>query len=188
MSIAAANLWTRNVYKAFIKRSASDQEEARQSKLASLVVKFGALVFVLAFSKQYAINLQLLGGVWILQTFPAIVLGLYTRWCHRWALLAGWAVGMGYGTWLAYGVPLPGDPGSHFGGPLVLIPGAESTKIYIAALALVANLVVTVVLTLVLRAMKVGEGVDETRAEDYGADLGDEGVQPELDPLKGAHA
>ena len=75
MSIAAANLWTRNIYKAFIKRDATDAEEAKQSKLASLVVKFGALVFVLAFSKQYAINLQLLGGVWILQTMPAIVVG-----------------------------------------------------------------------------------------------------------------
>ena len=73
MSIAAANLWTRNIYKAFLKRDATDSEEAQQSKYASLVVKFGALVFVLAFSKQYAINLQLLGGVWILQTLPAIV-------------------------------------------------------------------------------------------------------------------
>jgi hypothetical protein len=88
MSIAAANLWTRNIYKAFLKRGATDAEEAQQSKYASLVVKFGALVFVLAFSKQYAINLQLLGGVWILQTLPAIVIGLYTRWFHRWALLS----------------------------------------------------------------------------------------------------
>ena len=122
MSIAAANLWTRNIYKAFINRDATDAQEAQQSKLASLVVKFGALVFVLALSKQFAINLQLLGGVWILQTLPAIVVGLYTRWFHRWALLIGWAVGMAYGTWLAYGVPLPGDPDSHFGGPLVLFP------------------------------------------------------------------
>ena len=147
MSIAAANLWTRNIYKAFLKRDATDSEEAQQSKYASLVVKFGALVFVLAFSKQYAINLQLLGGVWILQTLPAIVIGLYTRWFHRWALLIGWAVGMAYGTWLAYGVPLPGDPDSHFGGPLVLFPGAETTKVYIALLAIIANLVVSVVLT-----------------------------------------
>jgi solute:Na+ symporter, SSS family len=38
-------------------------------------------------------GLQPLGGVWILQTFPAIVFGLYTRWFHRWALVAGWAAG-----------------------------------------------------------------------------------------------
>ena len=44
---------------------------------------------------------------WILQTFPAIVFGLYTRWFHRWGLLAGWAVGMVYGTITAYNVVNP---------------------------------------------------------------------------------
>ena len=70
MSIAAANLWTRNVYKAFINRDATHAQEAKQAKVVSLLVKFGALVFVLALSKDFAINLQLLGGVWILQTMP----------------------------------------------------------------------------------------------------------------------
>jgi Na+/proline symporter len=36
-----------------------------------------------------ALNLQLLGGIWILQTLPSVILGLYTRWFHRWALLTG---------------------------------------------------------------------------------------------------
>ena len=111
MSIAAANLWTRNIYKAFIKPDATDAQEAQQSKLASLVVKFGALVFVLALPNQFAIELQLLGGIWIVQTLPAIVIGLYTRWFHRWALLAGWAVGMIWGTVAAYNTPVVGDPG-----------------------------------------------------------------------------
>ena len=109
-------------------------------------MKFGALVFVLALSKEFAINLQLLGGVWILQTLPAIVIGLYTRWLHRWALLVGWAVGMAYGTWLAYGVALP-HPGSHFGGPLVTVPRHRDDKVYIALVAILANLLVAVVLT-----------------------------------------
>ena len=99
MSIAAANLWTRNIYRAYLNRDATHAQEAQQSKVASLMVKFGALLFVLFVSTTYALDLQLLGGVWILQTFPAIVVGLYTRWFHRWALLAGWAVGMVYGTW-----------------------------------------------------------------------------------------
>jgi SSS family solute:Na+ symporter len=187
MSIAAANLWTRNIYKAFIKPDATHAEEATQSKLVSLVVKFGALVFVLALPKQFAINLQLLGGVWILQTLPAIVVGLYTRWFHRWALLAGWAVGMVYGTWVAYGVPVPGDPGSHFGGPLDFFPGT-STKVYIAFTAFVINLLVTVVLTVVLRAAGVDEGVDQTHPDDYVADSGDEGVEEEVDPGEPVHA
>src|SRR4029079_9877553 len=67
MSIAAANLWTRNIYKAFINPEATPSQEAKQAKVASLLVKLGALVFVLALSKSFAINLQLLGGVWILQ-------------------------------------------------------------------------------------------------------------------------
>ncbi|MGZ4536527.1 MAG: sodium:solute symporter family protein, partial [Nocardioidaceae bacterium] len=41
MSIAAANLWTRNVYAAFINPDATPKQEARQSKLVSLLVKFG---------------------------------------------------------------------------------------------------------------------------------------------------
>lgn len=185
MSIAAANLWTRNVYKAFINRDATHQQEATQSKVVSLVVKFGALVFVLGLSKDFAINLQLLGGVWILQTLPAIVVGLYTRWLHRWALFAGWAVGMAYGTWLAYGVESPVQ--DHFGGPLVNFPGTE-TKFYIALIAFLANILVAVLLTFVLRAMKVDEGVDQTTAQDYHADAGDPGVERELDPEAPAHA
>ena len=185
MSIAAANLFTRNIYRAFFRPDATPREEARVSKIVSLAVKGGALVFVLALSKSYAINLQLLGGVWILQTFPAIVVGLYTRWFHRWAVLAGWAAGMAYGTWLAYGVASPVQ--KHFGGPLVVIPGT-TTKIYIAALAFGLNLIVTVVLTVVLRALKVDPGVDQTSASDYTADIDDAGVEPEIDPHAPVHA
>ncbi len=35
MSIAAANLWTRNVYKEYVKKNATPAEEAKQAKLAS---------------------------------------------------------------------------------------------------------------------------------------------------------
>ena len=107
MSIAAANLFTRNIYREFVKHDASPKHEAQVSKLVSLVVKFGALLFVLGLDAQNAINFQLLGGVWILQTIIAIVAGLYTRWFHRWALLAGWAVGMVYGTVVAYQQQVP---------------------------------------------------------------------------------
>ena len=186
MSIAAANLWTRNIYRAYLNRDATHAQEAQQSKVASLMVKFGALLFVLFVSTTYALDLQLLGGVWILQTFPAIVVGLYTRWFHRWALLAGWAVGMVYGTLVAYNNPKVGDPGSHFGSPLNEFPTTE-TLVYIGFTALVLNLLVTVALTLALRAAGVDEGTDATSPEDYGADLGDEGVDPELDPEVATH-
>jgi SSS family solute:Na+ symporter len=186
MSIAAANLWTRNIYKAFINRGATPAQEATQSKVASLLVKFGALAFVLFISTTYALDLQLLGGVWMLQTFPAIVIGLYTAWCHRTALLAGWAAGMAYGTWVAYSVPKIAEPGSHFGSPLYEFPFTE-TKVYIGFTALLINLVVVVVGTLVLRALKVPGGTDATSPEDYHANAGDEGVELELDPHAPAH-
>src|SRR5690349_14580546 len=121
MSIAAANTFTRNVYKEWINKDASIQQEARVSKISSLVVKAFALIFVLTMDKQNAINLQLLGGIWILQTFPAIVFSLYTRWFHKWALLVGWAVGMVYGTVKAYQVINPVTH-KHFGGSLAAIP------------------------------------------------------------------
>jgi len=176
MSIAAANLWTRNVYAAFINPDATPKQEARQSKLVSLLVKFGALVFVLGLPSTFAINLQLLGGVWILQTLPSIVIGLYTRWMHRWALLLGWAVGMVYGTYTAYTVPVVGDPGSHFGGPLAVVPFTD-TKGYIALTAFVINLVVAVAATALFRLLGVAEGTDQTRPSDYHADAGDPGVE-----------
>jgi SSS family solute:Na+ symporter len=180
MSIAAANLWTRNVYKAFINPEATPKQEATQSKLISLVVKFGALAFVLGLPTELAINFQLLGGVWILQTMPSLVISLYTRWFHRWALLGGWAVGMVYGTWTAYTVATPGKPGSHFGGPLALVPFTQ-TKGYIALTAFAINVLVAVVLTFVLRGLKVDEGLDQTSPADYHADAGDRGVEGVLE-------
>jgi len=170
MSIAAANTFTRNIYKEWINKKASIQQEAKVSKVASLVVKAFALVFVLTMDKQNAINLQLLGGIWILQTFPAIVFSLYTRWFHRWALLAGWAVGMAYGTIAAYNVASPAT--SHFGGSLAAVP-VWGQMGYIAVTAFVLNVVVAVVLTLIFRASKTPAGVDATVPADYFVDEGD---------------
>ncbi|WP_327325980.1 sodium:solute symporter family protein [Streptomyces sp. NBC_01210] len=179
MSIAAANLFTRNIYKDFIKPDATPAQETKVSKLVSLLVKVGALVFVLTMDKTVAINFQLLGGIWILQTFPALVGGLFTRWFHRWALLAGWAVGMIYGTSAAYGVASPTQ--KHFGGSSAEIPGLGEIG-YIGLTAFILNVVVTVVLTFAMRALKAPEGVDETSPSDYTADAGDAGVQVELPP------
>jgi SSS family solute:Na+ symporter len=164
MAIAAANLFTRNVYRDFLRPSASAAEEARVSKLASLVVKFGALAFVLFLDRQNALNFQLLGGVWIMQTFLSIVAGLYTRWFHRWALLLGWGVAMVYGTWAAY--DQPSLTTSHFGSSLADFPFTD-TKVYIAVSAIVINLVVSVVLTVLFRMARVPAGGDATARADY---------------------
>ncbi|MGW6915137.1 monocarboxylate uptake permease MctP [Kitasatospora sp. NPDC054939] len=180
MSIAAANLFTRNVYKEYLRPDATPADETRVAKIASLLVKVGALAFVLTMDKQAAINLQLLGGIWILQTFLSIVGGLFTRWFHHWALFAGWAVGMVYGTWKAYGISSPAT--KHFGGSSAEIPGIGEIG-YIGLTAFVLNLVVAVVLTLVLRAVKAPEGPDETKPSDYTAETGDEELKNAPEPV-----
>ncbi|MEO6413049.1 MAG: sodium:solute symporter, partial [Pedococcus sp.] len=178
MSIAAANTFTRNIYRDWIKPDATHAQEAKVGKLVSLAVKAFALVFVLTLDKQNAINFQLLGGIWILQTLPSIVFGLYTRWFHRWALLGGWAVGMVYGTIAAYNVINPTTKG-HFGGSLAMIPMLGKMG-YIAMTAFVINLLIAIVATLILRALKVDPGKDDTIKGDYFADAGDPRVEKNL--------
>jgi solute:Na+ symporter, SSS family len=162
MSIAAANLFTRNIYKEFLRPNATPAQETRVARLASLLMKLGALGFALELNKTFSINLQLLGGVWIVQTFPAIVIGLYTRWFHRFALIIGWASGMAFGTVEAWRTS--GNGQAHFGASTAPILGHVT---YIAIAALVINLVVTVALTFLFRLVRLPDGYDETRGADY---------------------
>jgi SSS family solute:Na+ symporter len=141
---------------------------------AVALVKFGALAFVLGMNTQNAINLQLLGGIWILQTFPSVAIGLFTRWLHRWALIAGWLAGMVYGSYEAYGVSTPTV--HHFAGAIADIPGVGHTG-YIALTALVLNLGVAVVLSAILRLFPRTAGVDVTAEDDYVADRGDQDLR-----------
>ena len=160
MSIAAANLFTRNVYKSFVNPGCSVKRETEIAKLASLVVKFGALLFILFLPLQYAIQLQLLGGILILQTAPAIISGLYTRWFDAKALLLGWAVGLGWGVWAA---SLSGFKASAY--PLHL--GGYVIPAYIGLYAVVLNIAVAVVATLALRVLGMAGAQDATQAADY---------------------
>jgi solute:Na+ symporter, SSS family len=184
MSIAAANLWTRNIYREYINRDATAKQEATSSKLASLVVKVGALAAILALDPQFSIDLQLIGGIIILQTLPAVALGLYTGWFHRWGLIAGWVAGMAVGFWTTYQIQQKvfNPDGTvtvakeHFGGsgfPLSELGLDTTWSIYAGILALAANLIVCAIGTLVFRAMQVPEGVDVTNDNEYFADEGD---------------
>ena len=165
MSIAAANLFTRNVFVEFVKQDASPALQTRMSQWVSLVVKIGALLFAVELPHAFSINLQLLGGVWILQLGPMLIGGLFTRWFHRWALLTGWAAGMIYGTIAAYNVK--NATTSHWAGSSDIVFGHS---IYIGLTAVIINLVIAVVLTLVLKATRVPEGTDETLPHQYTAD------------------
>jgi SSS family solute:Na+ symporter len=184
MSIAAANLFTRNIYKEYLKRDATPTQEAQVSKITSLVVKVGAVLFILLLNPEFSIDLQLIGGVIILQTLPAVGLGLYTRWFHRGGLVAGWVAGMGAGLWMLYQIPNPTTGKEHFGGsafPLSDLGLDTRMTVYVGVLALAANLLVAIATTLVLRAGKTADGPDATRAGDYFADQGDPKVKEDLD-------
>jgi SSS family solute:Na+ symporter len=155
MSIASANLFTRNVWKEYVHRDATHEEEARVAKLTSLVVKIGALAIIILAPVKYAIDFQLLGGVWIIQTLPAIVVGLYSRWFHRWALVAGWFCGMTFGTIMAAA------------NGWTSVTTVFGIKCYTAFSALILNLIVSVGLTLILRAAGKRDELDETRPQDF---------------------
>ncbi len=197
MSIAAANLFTRNIYKEYLKRDATPAQEAQVSKVVSLVVKLGALLVILVLDPQFSIDLQLIGGVIIAQTLPAVGLGLLTGWFHRGALVAGWVAGMLVGIWTLWTIPQVayGANGAttvvkeHFGGSAFKLSELGiDTKLTIWAgiVALAANLLVTILATLVLRRMNVEDGRDETTLGDYFADRGDPRVR-DL-PLEGEPA
>ncbi|HEY2766373.1 MAG TPA: sodium:solute symporter [Pseudonocardiaceae bacterium] len=191
MSIAAANLWTRNIYKVYLRRDASPEQEAKQAKVASLVVKFGAVALIVLIDPQYSIDLQLIGGVIILQTLPMVAVALYTRWFHVWGLVAGWVAGMGWALVMLYGIPNPANGKHHFGGSALALgklsifgwhPFAGSpVQIYVGFVALLGNLVVAVLVTLLLRRMRVFNGTDQTDPVDYHADEG----SPRLKPVAG---
>ncbi|SFT61458.1 solute:Na+ symporter, SSS family [Actinopolyspora lacussalsi subsp. righensis] len=180
MSIAAANLWTRNIYKEHLRPGATPAQEAKQAKLASLVVKFGAVLSIVFIDPQFSIDMQLIGGVIVLQTLPAVAIALYTRWLHRWALVAGWTVGMAWGLWQLYLIPKdPATGEGHFGGSAMPLSDFSlfgwqplpdiRTQIYVGAVALLFNLLVAVVLTPLLRWFGAAEGSDATAEADYHA-------------------
>jgi solute:Na+ symporter, SSS family len=146
MSIATANLFTRNLYAELMHRSFSSvamtgAQEATMAKLVSLVIKLGALVFVLFVRTEYAIELQLLGGVWILQLLPALLGGLFTRFFEGSALLWGWVAGMAAGTTI---VSLQGLRTSIY--PLHV--GGHVYGVYAALPALLLNAIVAALLSL----------------------------------------
>lgn len=159
MAVAAANVFCRNIYREYIKPSATARQQVQIARAVSVVVTMGALLFVTGLKTQAAINLQLLGGVWILQTLPAVGIGLYTRWFHRWALMAGWAAGMVAGTAMV--------ASSGFVAVYEVSLGPLQFASYPALLALGANLVVAAVLTPLLSRLGVARGLDATDSSDY---------------------
>jgi SSS family solute:Na+ symporter len=150
MSIAASNLFTRNIWGVFTRTKMTPQQESTMAKSVSLLVKFGALVFVLKLQTAFAIQMQLLGGIWIAQLFPAVILGAFLRShsrlaLHPYALFAGWLAGMASGTWMAWTLNLKSSiyPIPHLG------------SMYAAVPALALNLLLAILLTPIFRLTRI---------------------------------
>jgi SSS family solute:Na+ symporter len=142
MSIGAANIFTRNFWKAYVNPGVTPAGEAQVAKITSLAVKVGALLWIIYLPTKFALDLQLIGGLCILQTFPSVVFGLYTRWFRAPALLLGWAIGFFGGSYLAWNdglVPL------H-----TVVLGGDKYSVYVGLLALAANILAATILNLVL--------------------------------------
>ncbi|GIF73593.1 sodium:solute symporter family protein [Asanoa siamensis] len=176
MSISAANAFTRSIYRTYLRPDAPPAEEARVSRWTSLVVKFGAVAFIVLLRPSYAVDLQLIGGVVILQTIPAVFLGLLTAWFDRRALIAGLGTGLAVGVALLWDVQQVGAGGrvvkAHFGGSSMPL-GDTGATVYVGLVALAVNLLVVTVLTLLLRLLRVPRGRDATSPADYTADADD---------------
>jgi SSS family solute:Na+ symporter len=171
MSIAAANLFTRSIYRAYIRKNATPRQESQVAKLVSLIVKLGALAFILFLPQQYAINLQLFGGAWILQTFPAIVFGLWKRRFHHIALLIGWAAGMLTSTAMEISLHMKGSTY-----PLHLF--GRIYPAYAACYALALNLAIAILVTWLLDRTGIRRHPDATTDADYEDDTASFPLQP----------
>jgi SSS family solute:Na+ symporter len=160
MSIAAANLFTRNLYGEFCRTPMTHRAESTMAKVVSLLLKFGALAFVLYQPAQYAVELQLLGGIWILQLFPAVICGLFTRWLYGRALLVGWLAGIASGTAMAYSLQLKSSVYT------IAIDG-HTFSAYAALPALVINLLVSILISAAMHLKNVKPDQDATQNADY---------------------
>jgi SSS family solute:Na+ symporter len=162
MSIASANLFTRNIYREYFRPGCTEHEEARMAKHISLLVKIGALACILFLPSKLVINFQLLSNIWIIQILPAVFLGLYTNWFHRSALITGLIGGLAIGTGLVVAQSFESSVYAfHLGS--IIIP------LYAAIPGLVVNLLICVALTPVFSALGFAKGEDQTTSSDFAA-------------------
>jgi SSS family solute:Na+ symporter len=114
---------------------------------------------------KFAVDLQLLGGVWMVQIFPAMILGLYTRWYSGPALLVGWAVGMILGTSLSWGAAAwVSVHGLTWDIPLI---GKFDLGLGFAAYNGLTAVIVNFLVATLLSAVWRSDAPDQTVASDY---------------------
>jgi SSS family solute:Na+ symporter len=143
MAMSQSNLFTRNIVKELYPKM-SQSREALTAKIAMIVFLFIAVGFVFVFPLSYSVQLQLLGGIIILQTLPSLFLGLVTNKLNKYSLMAGLLVGLGLGIyWM--------EVANHFQAwTTTLLPISSSVgSLFIGFLALSANLIIVLVGSLI---------------------------------------
>lgn len=145
MSIAAASLFARNIWKEFFQPSITRRAEANLSKVASLVVKLGALFFVLYVPTQNILYYQTAGGVWMINALPAIMLALFVKRLNKVAVILGWAAGQALGTFGLVQVGFVTSFDQFLGG--------FGGTIYIGFAALALNLIVVAIGSVIAEAL-----------------------------------
>lgn len=158
MAIGAANLFASNILGSFDEGASRAGRQAGQARYLALGVLLAAFCIAVFVKPAFAIDFQLLGGAWILQTFPAVAIGLYAR-LNPMALLCGWLCGMASATWMAVR--------SGFASVVPLHAAGFTLVGAIVVYSLAVNVAVSLLLTALLNRRYAGS--DATAAADYGA-------------------
>jgi SSS family solute:Na+ symporter len=153
MAMAQANLLTRNIIKE-IKPNLSNNSEIRITKLSSTIFKFVALGFVFSVPATYAISLQLLGGILIVQILPAVFLGLYVKFLRKTPLIIGLIAGISSGILMV-------EMANSFGQLTSSLFKTAFGPIYIAVIALAINLAISFVGSAILQMRTRDQIVDK---------------------------
>lgn len=136
MAMSQASLLTRNIIKE-IKPNMPASSEIRITKISSTAFKFVALGFVFIVPATYAISLQLLGGILIVQILPAVFFGLYVKSSLRKEpLIAGLLVGIFSGIYMV-------EYTNNFGALTSSLFHTTFGSLYVAVIALVFNLIIS---------------------------------------------
>lgn len=166
MAIGSGNILSRDIWGEFVHIGTDEERQARETEIGrifAMVMIAASLIFVFGLPNQYIIQFQLLGGVWVLQTFPAVALSLFWgRSFTGWSLFWGWLVGIVLGTWMVASL--------HFASTTFVVHIFGLTiPMYAALASFIVNVVVAWVLAAIFKSMSVDEVKDETVPADYAA-------------------
>ena len=178
MAIGSANIIVRDIWTMFAPWK-DDATETQWAKYFASLMVIGGLLFAIAIPMTDIVMFQLLGGVWVCQTAVAIFLSLFPamrRSLNGIGVLCGWAIGMIVGTTMV--------TMTHFVS-LFNLPwfGGFTVPAYIALAALLPNLLVSFVVSPLVR--HLDKGVDETVPADYVEATAAKPVTPSAPPIPG---